>query len=82
MCIPLLAVKAQLEKMVIERRCNMFYFVRHGKTDYSERNTKIYQGFGVNLSKLSEEGKSDNCLSWYDDTSDNGGKISCLWGTG
>ena len=34
----------------------MFYFVRHGKTDYSERNTKIYQGFGVNLSKLSEVG--------------------------
>ncbi len=34
----------------------MFYFVRHGKTDYSERNTKIYQGFGVNLSKLSETG--------------------------
>lgn len=34
----------------------MFYFVRHGKTDYSERNTKIYQGFGVNLSPLSEAG--------------------------
>lgn len=34
----------------------MFYFVRHGETDYSERNTKIYQGFGVNLSPLSEEG--------------------------
>ncbi len=34
----------------------MFYFVRHGKPDYSERNTKIYQGFGVNLAKLSEEG--------------------------
>ena len=34
----------------------MFYLVRHGKTDYSERNTKIYQGFGVNLSKLSEKG--------------------------
>lgn len=34
----------------------MFYFVRHGQTDYSERNTKIYQGFGVNLSKLSEAG--------------------------
>ncbi len=34
----------------------MFYFVRHGKTDYSERNTKIYQGFGVQLSKLSQEG--------------------------
>ncbi len=34
----------------------MFYFIRHGKTDYSERNTKIYQGFGVNLAKLSEVG--------------------------
>ena len=34
----------------------MFYFVRHGKTNYSGRNTKIYQGFGVNLSPLSEEG--------------------------
>lgn len=32
------------------------YFVRHGKTDYSERNTKIYQGFGVNLAPLSEVG--------------------------
>ncbi|MGI6695303.1 MAG: histidine phosphatase family protein [Christensenellales bacterium] len=36
----------------------MFYFIRHGKTNYSERNTKIYQGFGVNLSKLSELGVS------------------------
>ena len=34
----------------------MFYFVRHGKTDYSERNIKIYQGFGVNLAPLSELG--------------------------
>jgi len=34
----------------------MFYFVRHGKTDYSERNQKIYQGFGVNLSGLSDTG--------------------------
>ncbi len=34
----------------------MFYFVRHGRTDYSQRNTKIYQGFGVNLSPLSAEG--------------------------
>ena len=34
----------------------MFYFVRHGKTDYSERNTKIYQGFGVQLAPLSELG--------------------------
>ena len=34
----------------------MFYFIRHGTADYSNRNTKIYQGFGVNLSPLSEEG--------------------------
>ncbi len=34
----------------------MFYFVKHGRTDYSQRNTKIYQGFGVNLSPLSAEG--------------------------
>ena len=33
-----------------------FYLVRHGTTDYSERNKKIYQGFGVNLSPLSPEG--------------------------
>lgn len=32
------------------------YFVRHGKTNYSQRNKKIYQGFGVNLSPLSELG--------------------------
>ncbi|MGI6607376.1 MAG: histidine phosphatase family protein [Erysipelotrichaceae bacterium] len=36
----------------------MFYFIRHGKTDYSQRNTKIYQGFGVNLARLSELGVS------------------------
>lgn len=34
----------------------MFYFIRHGETDYSDRNTKIYKGFGVNLSPLSENG--------------------------
>ena len=37
----------------------MFYLVRHGKTDYSEKNTKIYQGFGVNLSPLSKKGIED-----------------------
>lgn len=31
----------------------MFYLIRHGSTDYSQRNTKIYQGFGVSLSPLS-----------------------------
>ena len=34
----------------------MFYFVRHGETDYSERGTKIYQGHGTNLAPLSETG--------------------------
>ena len=34
----------------------MFYLIRHGKTDYSEINTKIYQGFGSNLARLSELG--------------------------
>jgi broad specificity phosphatase PhoE len=34
----------------------LFYLIRHGKTDYSERNSKIYQGFGVNLAPLSDMG--------------------------
>lgn len=34
----------------------MFYLIRHGKTDYSERNKKIYQGIGVQLSPLNAEG--------------------------
>lgn len=34
----------------------IFYLVRHGKTDYSERNKKVFQGFGVNLAPLSVEG--------------------------
>ncbi len=34
----------------------MFYLIRHGKTDYSEINTNIYQGFGSNLARLSELG--------------------------
>ncbi|MDO5438604.1 MAG: histidine phosphatase family protein [Erysipelotrichaceae bacterium] len=51
----------------------MFYFVRHGKTDYSKRNTGIYQGFGVNLAPLSEKGiqqiseaAKDPCLQGAD----------------
>lgn len=35
----------------------MFYLVRHGEPDYSERNTKIYQGFGANMCPLSEKGR-------------------------
>ncbi len=34
----------------------MFYLIRHGETDYSERNTKIFQGFGVHLAGLSKRG--------------------------
>ena len=34
----------------------MFYLIRHGRTDYTQRNTKIYQGFGVQLSPLSAQG--------------------------
>lgn len=34
----------------------MFYLVRHGQTDYSMKNSRIYQGFGVNLAPLSETG--------------------------
>ncbi len=37
----------------------MFYLVRHGKTDYSEKNTKIYQGFGTNLAPLSAAGEAE-----------------------
>lgn len=33
-----------------------FYFVRHGKTDFSEANSKIYRGQGFNMMTLSNEG--------------------------
>ena len=39
----------------------MFYLVRHGQTNYSMRNYKIYQGFGVNLAPLSETGVQQIC---------------------
>ncbi len=39
----------------VKEKC-MFYFVRHGETDYTERGTKIYQGHGTNLAPLSETG--------------------------
>ena len=34
----------------------MFYFIRHGETDYSNKNQLIYQGFGVHLCPLSKKG--------------------------
>ena len=34
----------------------MIYLIRHGEPDYSQQNTKIYQGYGVNLSPLSTKG--------------------------
>lgn len=33
-----------------------FYFIRHGEPDNSEKNTKIYQGFGVNFAPLTRLG--------------------------
>ena len=34
----------------------MFFLIRHGYPDYSQQNTKIYQGYGMNLSPLSQKG--------------------------
>jgi len=34
----------------------MFYLVRHGEADYSERGTKIYQGHGQELAPLTQHG--------------------------
>lgn len=35
----------------------VFYFIRHGQTDFSQKNTKFYQGWGFNLLTLSDLGK-------------------------
>lgn len=55
----------------------MFYFVRHGKTDYSEINTKIYQGFGVHLSPLSEKGIQEIKTTAKDERLKNADIIVC-----
>jgi len=34
----------------------MFYLIRHGESDYSEKGTKIYRGFGENLAPLTLNG--------------------------
>ena len=34
----------------------MFYFIRHGETDESGTDTKIFKGYGVNLAPLTERG--------------------------
>ena len=34
----------------------MFYLIRHGEPDYSEKNTKIYQNFGEQLCPLTSKG--------------------------
>ena len=34
----------------------MFYIVRHGEPDYSEANSKIYNGFGSNMCTLTPKG--------------------------
>ncbi|WP_026505272.1 histidine phosphatase family protein [Butyrivibrio sp. NC3005] len=33
-----------------------YYFIRHGEADFSEANTKVYQGWGFNMQPLSEKG--------------------------
>ena len=35
-----------------------YYFVRHGEADFTEANTKIYQGWGFNMLTLSQKGIS------------------------
>lgn len=35
----------------------IYYFIRHGEADFSEANTKIYQGHGCHMITLSEAGK-------------------------
>ena len=34
----------------------MIYLIRHGESNYDEAGQKIYQGFGIDLCPLSEEG--------------------------
>ena len=43
----------------------MFYFIRHGEPDDSQRNSGIYQGFGVNLAGLPETPGSPVRISFY-----------------
>lgn len=35
----------------------MYYLIRHGEPDYSEKNTKIYHDIGIELSPLTENGR-------------------------
>ncbi len=37
----------------------MFYLIRHGSADYTEKDTKIYQGFGNHLAPLSVKGMQE-----------------------
>ena len=55
----------------------MFYFVRHGNTDYSEKDTKIYQGFGVNLAPLSPKGIQEIKATARDERLKNADLILC-----
>ncbi|MFQ8583953.1 MAG: histidine phosphatase family protein [Holdemania massiliensis] len=38
----------------------MIYFIRHGQADYSEKDSKIYQGFGNHMAPLSPKGYPGN----------------------
>ena len=37
----------------------MFYLIRHGSADYTEKDAKIYQGFGNHLAPLSAKGMQE-----------------------
>ena len=45
----------------------VFYFIRHGQTDFSLKDTRFYQGWGFNLLTLSELGQQQIKAAARDD---------------
>ena len=45
----------------------VFYFIRHGQTDFSLKNTRFYRGWGFNLLTLSELGRQQIKAAARDD---------------
>ena len=45
----------------------VFYFIRHGQTDFSLKNTGFYRGWGFNLLTLSERGQQQIKAAAQDD---------------
>ena len=46
----------KVEGYTEEKSMSKYYFIRHGEADFSEANTKIYQGWGFNMQPLSKKG--------------------------